>query len=75
MLSLSCQSICSLFQELQFRPEDVVVPDVPGMFASLKVKDIPLFMDVNAFLDKQAYVKMMSYDKPLEWELPREQDK
>ena len=57
-------------KELKFTPEDVVVPDVPGMFTSIIVKGRPLFMDPKFFYSREAYIQMMGYDKPLEWELP-----
>ncbi|XP_041375704.1 transmembrane protein 70 homolog, mitochondrial-like [Gigantopelta aegis] len=55
---------------LKFTPEDVVVPDVPGMFTSIIIKGRPLFMDPKFFYSREAYIQMMGYDKPLEWELP-----
>ncbi|CRK95463.1 CLUMA_CG008932, isoform A [Clunio marinus] len=58
-----------------FKPEDVVVPEVTGMFTSFVVKNksgkkpAALFVDPKLFEDPQHYVKIMGYDKPLDLKL------
>lgn len=54
---------------MTFTPEDVKVPDVPGMFTSIIVKDTPLFLDPNSFDNPDHYVKIMGYDKPIDFKL------
>lgn len=62
--------------KIRFTVDDVTVPDVPGMFTSLIVKQkgsgkqIPLFIDPRLFGDHvQHYVKIMGYDKPIDFKL------
>ncbi|CAO1349979.1 unnamed protein product [Diamesa serratosioi] len=52
-----------------FKPEDVHVPDVPGMFTSFMVGKKGLFVDPKLFEDPQHYVKIMGYDKPLDFKM------
>ncbi|KAH8378623.1 hypothetical protein KR009_000374 [Drosophila setifemur] len=52
-----------------FRPSDVVVPEVPGMFTSFLVNKRPLFVDPALFDDPEHYVKIMGYDKPIDFKL------
>lgn len=54
-----------------------MAPDVPGMFTSIIVKNIPLFLDLNQFEDPNHYAKIMGYDKPMDFKLfeNSEQDK
>lgn len=54
---------------LEFTPEDVKVPDVPGMFTSMLVKGKPLFLDPRMFPDPDHYIKIMGYDKPMDFKL------
>ncbi|XP_055913989.1 transmembrane protein 70 homolog, mitochondrial [Eupeodes corollae] len=53
----------------KFRPSDVTVPDVPGMFTSFKVKNKPLFIEPTLFDNTDHYVKIMGYDKPIDFKL------
>ncbi|XP_050396520.2 transmembrane protein 70 homolog, mitochondrial [Patella vulgata] len=57
-------------REHKFTVEDVKVPDVPGIFTTIKVRGFALFMDPSMFFSKQAYIHLMGYDKPLDWRLP-----
>lgn len=54
---------------LEFKPEDVKVPDVPGMFTSLLAKGKPLFLDPRMFSNPEHYIKIMGYDKPIDFKL------
>lgn len=56
-------------QKINFTPDDVKVPDVPGMFTSMFVKGIPLFIDPRLFKDPDHYAKIMGYDKPMDFKL------
>lgn len=57
-----------LFQT-KFRPSDVKVPEVPGMFTSFLVDGKPLFVDPALFDDPEHYVRIMGYDKPIDFKL------
>lgn len=54
--------------------EDVTVPDIPGMFTSMHVKGVPLFVEARHFTDPLHYAKMMGYDKPMDFKLGETQD-
>ncbi|XP_023936496.2 transmembrane protein 70 homolog, mitochondrial [Bicyclus anynana] len=58
---------------LEFKAEDVVVPDIPGMFTTMNAKGKPLFIEARHFTDPQYYAKIMGYDKPLDFKLGEEQ--
>ncbi|XP_016956306.1 transmembrane protein 70 homolog, mitochondrial [Drosophila biarmipes] len=64
-------TISLLLQKVKtkFRPNDVVVPEVPGMFTSFLVNKRPLFVDPALFDDPEHYVKIMGYDKPIDFKL------
>lgn len=55
--------------QLKFTPEDVVVPDVNGMFTNCIIKGTPLFLQPNFFYDPSHYIKIMGYDKPIDFKL------
>lgn len=57
-----------LFQ-LTFTPDDVVVPDVTGMFANCIIKGTPLFLEQEFFHDPIHYIRIMGYDKPIDFKL------
>lgn len=54
---------------LYFRHEDVVVPDLPGLFTSFIVKGQPLFVEMELFQDIEHYRRIMGYDKPVDFKL------
>lgn len=54
-------------QMTKFKLEDVVVPEVPGMFTTFMVKDKSLFVDPSLFPDPTHYIKIMGYDKPIDF--------
>lgn len=58
-----------LIFQLEFKPEDVQVPDVPGMFTTMNAKGKPLFIEARHFSDPRHYAKIMGYDKPLDFKL------
>ena len=57
------------FLQLDFKVEDVVVPDIPGMFTTMHAKGKPLFIEARHFTNPLHYAKMMGYDKPLDFKL------
>ncbi|XP_046390446.1 transmembrane protein 70 homolog, mitochondrial isoform X2 [Ischnura elegans] len=59
-------------KKVNFKAEEVVVPDVPGMFTSFKVKGCPLFVDPRMFDDPNHYGKLMGYDKPIDFLLKKD---
>uniref|UniRef100_A0A034WT07 Transmembrane protein 70-like protein, mitochondrial n=2 Tax=Endopterygota TaxID=33392 RepID=A0A034WT07_BACDO len=52
-----------------FKPDDVKVPEVPGMFTSFVVHNKPLFVDPALFDDPEHYARIMGYDKPVDYKL------
>ncbi|KAL6254276.1 hypothetical protein P5V15_014891 [Pogonomyrmex californicus] len=62
-------SLFARTKELTFVPEDVVVPDVTGMFTNCVIKNIPLFLESNFFYDRSHYIRIMGYDKPMDFKL------
>ncbi|XP_018324731.1 transmembrane protein 70 homolog, mitochondrial [Agrilus planipennis] len=59
----------SIKKELEFKLEDVHVPDIPGMFTTFEAKKTPLFVDLRFFEDPTHYGKIMGYDKPIDLKL------
>jgi hypothetical protein len=55
--------------QITFTADDVVVPDVPGMFTSFQIKGVPLFVDPRLFDDPAHYARIMGYDKPINFKL------
>ncbi|GFG31314.1 hypothetical protein Cfor_12877 [Coptotermes formosanus] len=55
--------------KITFTADDVVVPDVPGMFTSFQIKGVPLFVDPRLFDDPAHYARIMGYDKPINFKL------
>ncbi|KAM7356143.1 transmembrane protein 70 homolog, mitochondrial [Cochliomyia hominivorax] len=53
----------------KFRPSDVKIPEVPGMFTSFNVGKKSLFVDPALFEDPEHYVRIMGYDKPIDFKL------
>ncbi|CAH1394840.1 unnamed protein product [Nezara viridula] len=65
-------SIYTLFirkKEISFKPGEAVVPDVLGMFTSMTIRGIPLFIDARFFDDLHHYKKIMGYDKPMDFKI------
>lgn len=56
-------------RKINFKIDDVKIPEVPGMFTSVLVKGVPLFVDPRMFHDPEHYIKMMGYDKPIDFKL------
>jgi len=52
-------------KQIQFRPTDVHVPDIPGMFTTFKARNVPLFVESGQFYSIHHYGKIMGYEKPL----------
>lgn len=59
---------------MEFSPDDVVVPDIPGMFTTMSAKGKPLFIEARHFDDPLHYAKIMGYDKPLDFKLGEIED-
>ncbi|BFF97800.1 transmembrane protein 70 homolog mitochondrial [Drosophila madeirensis] len=70
-------TISLLLQKIKtkFRPSDVTVPEVPGMFTSFLVHKRPLFIDPALFEDPEHYVRIMGYDKPIDFKLDQQPPK
>nr|SVE75364.1 EOG090X0CKL [Daphnia dolichocephala] len=64
-------------RKINFKLEDVSVPDVPGAFTTLCVKNIPVLCSPSDFLYPEHYIKFMGYDKPVNYQLrtAKEQEK
>ncbi|XP_051174340.1 transmembrane protein 70 homolog, mitochondrial [Leptopilina boulardi] len=56
-------------KQIDFKPKDVLVPDVPGMFTSCFIKKTPLFLTPESFDDLYHYKRIMGYDKPIDLKL------
>lgn len=56
-------------REITFKPGEPIVPDVLGMFTSMTIRGIPLFIDARFFEDLGHYKKIMGYDKPIDFKL------
>ncbi|KAG7203508.1 hypothetical protein KM043_013564 [Ampulex compressa] len=54
-------------KELEFTPDDVVVPNVTGIFSSCVVKRIPLYIEQQCFDDPNHFVRIMGFDKPMDF--------
>ncbi|CAG9094307.1 unnamed protein product [Plutella xylostella] len=61
-------------KQLSFKTDDVEVPDVPGMFTTMKAKGVPLFIEARHFNNPLHYAKIMGYDKPMDFKLGTEID-
>ncbi|VVD04558.1 unnamed protein product [Leptidea sinapis] len=56
-------------KKISFKPDDVEVPDIPGMFTTMFAKGKPLFIEARHFDDPLHYAKIMGYDKPIDFKL------
>ncbi|KAL0892907.1 hypothetical protein ABMA27_014586 [Loxostege sticticalis] len=61
-------------KELEFKSEDVTVPDIPGMFTTMHAKGKPLFIEARHFSNPLYYAKIMGYDKPMDFKLGEMED-
>lgn len=55
--------------KIEFTPDDVVVPDITGLFTTCFIKNKPLFFDESLFVDYDHYAKIMGLDKPVDYKL------
>lgn len=60
--------------QLEFKSEDVTVPDIPGMFTTMHAKGKPLFIEARHFSNPLYYAKIMGYDKPMDFKLGEMED-
>jgi len=56
----------------RFTADDVSVPNVPGLFTSIRVRGVPLFIDRDLFTDRSHFIQLFRYTDPLEWEIVSE---
>jgi len=61
-------------KKIEFKVNDVEVPDIPGMFTTFKANSVPLFVEGSQFKDITHYGKIMGYDKPLDLMWDKELD-
>lgn len=54
-------------KELKFKPDDVKVPEISGLFSHITAKGKPLFIDISGVLDKFAYKRLLKYDQPVKF--------
>ncbi|XP_013383225.1 transmembrane protein 70 homolog, mitochondrial [Lingula anatina] len=61
-------------KKTQFKAEEMAIPDVPGPFSTVKIKDKNYFiiLENDAFDDQKAFMHLMQYDKP--FKMPSEQE-
>nr|SVE70037.1 EOG090X0CKL [Eubosmina coregoni] len=65
-------TILNLFltkRKINFKLEDVCVPDVPGALTSFHINKIPVLCIPNDFIYPEHYKKFMGYDKPVDFRL------
>ena len=62
--------------KLEFKIDDVYVPDVPGPFSTIKLKESKrnLFVDLNQIDDLELVKKIYGYDKPLDLNKYKQKD-
>ncbi|XP_060520799.1 transmembrane protein 70 homolog, mitochondrial [Cylas formicarius] len=60
-------------QKVEFKINDVVVPEVPGMFSTFHAKNKAFFVDPESFDYLEHYSKIMGYDKPIDLKLDTSQ--
>lgn len=56
-------------RRLNFKAQDVSVPEIPGPLASFHVKNRPIMLDETKFSDLNIYKHLMGYDKPIDLRL------
>ncbi|XP_058066784.1 transmembrane protein 70 homolog, mitochondrial [Anopheles bellator] len=54
-------------EKTHFKAEDVVVPEMGGLFTTFIVKNKAMFVDPQMFPDPTHYIKIMGYDKPIDF--------
>lgn len=59
-------------KEMEYTTKDVVVPDVAGIFTTLKIKGKPFMAFDEHFLDYDVFIHMLGYDKPMKWKFKSE---
>jgi len=53
----------------RFTAGDVTVPNVPGLFTSIRVHGVPLFIDRDLFTSESHFIQLFKYADPLDWEI------
>lgn len=56
----------------RFTVDDVTVPNVSGLFTSLRVHGVPLFIDRDLFTNQSYFVELFKFNDPLDWEIVSE---
>lgn len=49
--------------------EDVQVPEIPGLFTTIKAKGKALFFDPSHFVNPDYYATLMGFDKPIDFKI------
>ncbi|XP_047353637.1 transmembrane protein 70 homolog, mitochondrial [Vespa velutina] len=62
-------SLFLLENKIEFTPDDVVIPEISGIFTTCLIKGKPLLFDENNFNDFNHYQKIMGFDKPIDYKL------
>ncbi|KAK9718090.1 Tmem70 protein family [Popillia japonica] len=65
----STVSFFCMLKETEFTPEDVKIPEVPGMFTTFIAKGKAMFLEPRFFNDPSHYAKIMGYDKPMDFKM------
>ncbi|KAI4500965.1 hypothetical protein M0802_003768 [Mischocyttarus mexicanus] len=55
--------------KMEFTPNDVVVPEITGIFTTCLIKGKPMLFDYHFFDDPHHYNKIMGLDKPIDYKL------
>lgn len=69
--SLTYKFSSSQIHQTKFKVEDIVIPEIETMFASMVIgpKKQAVFVDAASFTDTHHYARFMGYDKPLDFRL------
>lgn len=57
-------------KETEFTADDVIVPDVAGVFSAYRIKGKDVFFNRTLFTSKEVYKHMVGYDKPFDFGIP-----
>ncbi|XP_015171066.1 PREDICTED: transmembrane protein 70 homolog, mitochondrial [Polistes dominula] len=55
--------------KIEFTPDDVVVPDITGIFTTCLIKGRPVLFNDQFFNDSHHYYRIMGFDKPIDYKL------
>jgi transmembrane protein 70, mitochondrial len=63
-----------IFQTV-FKQEEVVKPEMLGLFESFRVRGKSMFVDPALFKDPKDYIRLMGYDKPMDFTYYEDKEK